>query len=91
MPSFLGLTEAMDIFSMGCLLVELLTDGRLIAFNLPQAIDYKHMDEHQAQIYVKRLFDQIPEPEFCPLIAIMLDRNARRRRDEYLKVRLSSF
>lgn len=80
-----GITDAMDIFSMGCLLVELLTDGRLIAFNLPQAIDYKHMNEDQSQLYVKRLNDQIVEPEFRKLITIMLDRNPRKRKDEYWK------
>ena len=76
----------MDIFSMGCLLVELLTDGRQIAFNLPQAIDYKHMDEHQAQSYLKKLVAHIPEAEFRPLISTMLTRNPKRRREEFLKV-----
>uniref|UniRef100_A0A915ES12 non-specific serine/threonine protein kinase n=1 Tax=Ditylenchus dipsaci TaxID=166011 RepID=A0A915ES12_9BILA len=49
-----GLTEAMDIFGMGCVILELLTDGRQKAFTLPQAIDYKKMDErclHAARIY----------------------------------------
>ena len=71
---------------MGCLLVELLTDGRQIAFNLPQAIDYKHMDEHQAQSYLKKLVAHIPEAEFRPLIGTMLTRNPKRRREEFLKV-----
>lgn len=83
-----GLTEAMDIFSMGCLLVELFTDGRQIAFNLPQAIDYKHMDENEAQQYLKKVLAQIPEEEFRPLIGIMLDRNPKRRREEFLNVKL---
>uniref|UniRef100_A0A914HJH8 Protein kinase domain-containing protein n=1 Tax=Globodera rostochiensis TaxID=31243 RepID=A0A914HJH8_GLORO len=66
------LTEAMDIFAMGCLLVELLSDGRQIAFNLPQAIDYKNADEHTAKFFLKRLLSAVPDTEFRPLIAIML-------------------
>lgn len=76
----------MDIFSMGCLLVELLSDGRQIAFNLPQAIDYKHADEHSTKTYLKRVLSAIPETEFHPLIIAMLDRNPKRRREEFLKV-----
>uniref|UniRef100_A0A914HKS3 non-specific serine/threonine protein kinase n=1 Tax=Globodera rostochiensis TaxID=31243 RepID=A0A914HKS3_GLORO len=80
------LTEAMDIFAMGCLLVELLSDGRQIAFNLPQAIDYKNADEHTAKFFLKRLLSAVPDTEFRPLIAIMLDRDPKRRRDEFLKL-----
>ncbi|KAI3421161.1 phosphoinositide-3-kinase, regulatory subunit 4 [Globodera pallida] len=80
------LTEAMDIFAMGCLLVELLSDGRQIAFNLPQAIDYKTADEHTAKFFLKRLLSAVPDTEFRPLIAIMLDRDPKRRRDEFLKL-----
>lgn len=84
--SFLGLTESMDIFAVGCLLVELLSDGRQIAFNLPQAIDYKHADEHTARIYLKRVLASVPETQFHSLIAIMLDRDPKRRREEFIKV-----
>lgn len=76
----------MDIFSLGCLLVELFTDGRQVAFNLPQAIDYKHSDDENADAYLKRLLSHISEREFIPLIKIMLDRNPKRRKDEFLKV-----
>ncbi|KAL3105847.1 hypothetical protein niasHT_026622 [Heterodera trifolii] len=86
-PNFYeGLTEAMDIFAMGCLLVELLSDGRQIAFNLPQAIDYKNADEHSAKFFLKRLLNAVPDTEFRPLIAVMLDRDPKRRRDEFLKL-----
>ncbi|CAK5037531.1 unnamed protein product [Meloidogyne enterolobii] len=81
-----GLTEAMDIFALGCLFVELFTDGRQVAFNLPQAIDYKLMDDESAEIYLKRLLSHISEQEFVPLIKIMLDRNPKRRREEFLKL-----
>uniref|UniRef100_A0A1I8B8H4 non-specific serine/threonine protein kinase n=1 Tax=Meloidogyne hapla TaxID=6305 RepID=A0A1I8B8H4_MELHA len=81
-----GLTEAMDIFALGCLFVELFTDGRQVAFNLPQAIDYKLMDDGSAEIYLKRLLSHISEEEFVPLIKIMLDRNPKRRREEFLKL-----
>jgi len=76
----------MDIFALGCLFVELFTDGRQVAFNLPQAIDYKLMDDESAEIYLKRLLSHISEQEFVPLIKIMLDRNPKRRREEFLKV-----
>uniref|UniRef100_A0A914MAF7 non-specific serine/threonine protein kinase n=1 Tax=Meloidogyne incognita TaxID=6306 RepID=A0A914MAF7_MELIC len=81
-----GLTEAMDIFALGCLFVELFTDGRQVAFNLPQAIDYKLMNDESAEIYLKRLLSHISEQEFVPLIKIMLDRNPKRRREEFLKL-----
>lgn len=50
-----GLTEAMDIFAMGCVLVELLTDGRHVAFTLSQAIDYKRMNQDDADLYLQKV------------------------------------
>lgn len=81
-----GLTEAMDIFAMGCVLVELLTDGRQVAFTLPQAIDYKRMEEHAAHAYLQRILSNLPA-EFCPLISIMLDRDPVKRKEMFANVR----
>jgi len=80
----------MDIFSVGCVLVEMFADGRLIPFNLSQAIDYKRMDEHSARHYIRRIISDIP-PEFHELLTIMLDRNPVRRREEFFKVVLILF
>ncbi|KAI6184097.1 Non-specific serine/threonine protein kinase [Aphelenchoides bicaudatus] len=79
-----GLTEAMDIFSMGCVLVELLTDGRHVAFNLSQGIDYTRMDERVANNYLQKLLSVCPE-EFRKLLSIMLDRNEIKRKENFEK------
>lgn len=70
---------------MGCVIVELLTDGRQIAFTLPQAIDYNRMDEHSARLYLQKILNDVSQ-EFYSLLTIMLDRDPIRRRDEFLKV-----
>jgi serine/threonine protein kinase len=75
----------MDIFSIGCVLLELLTDGRQIPFTLSQVIDYRRMDDHSARQYLRGIFNEVPEG-FHELLYIMLDRNPNRRKDEYSKV-----
>lgn len=80
-----GLTESMDIFSMGCVLVELLTDGRHVAFNLSQGIDYTRMDEHVADTYLQKLLSVCPQ-QFRQLLAIMLDRSDSKRKESFEKV-----
>lgn len=40
---------------MGCVLVELLTDGRHVAFTLSQAIDYKRMNQDDADLYLQKV------------------------------------
>lgn len=75
----------MDIFSMGCVLLELLTDGRHVAFNLSQGIDYSRMDEDIANRYLETLLSVCPV-EFRELIASMLDRDAQRRKERFSNV-----
>lgn len=82
-----GLTEAMDIFAMGCVLVELLTDGRHVAFTLSQAVDYKRMDQDAADLYLQKVLADVP-PDFQELLAMMLERNPARRKDGLEKVRV---
>lgn len=71
---------------MGCVLVELLTDGRHVAFNLSQGIDYTRMDEHVTFNYLQKLLSVCPE-DFRELLSIMLDRNSIRRKENFEKVR----
>lgn len=85
-----GLTESMDIFAMGCVLVELLTDGRHVAFNLSQGIDYTRMDQHIADTYLEKLLSVCPE-EFRKLLSIMFDRNETKRKEEFEKVKIRGF
>lgn len=82
---FLGLTDAMDIFSMGCVILELLSDCRQVAFTLPQAIDYNKMDERAAKIYLRKIMTNIPE-EFRELLSIMLERDHVKRREDFYNV-----
>lgn len=56
---------------MGCVLVELLTDGRHVAFNLSQGIDYTRMDERVANNYLQKLLSVCPE-DFRKLLSIMV-------------------
>ncbi|CAD5210944.1 unnamed protein product [Bursaphelenchus okinawaensis] len=74
-----GLTHEMDIFAMGCVLVELLTDGRYVAFNLSQAIDYTRLDEHVTRDYLENLLSVCP-PDFADVLRTMLDRDPEKRR-----------
>lgn len=78
----------MDIFSVGCVIWELISDGRQVAFTLPQAIDYNRMDERAAKIYLRKLLSNIPE-EFCELLFIMLEKDHIKRRKEFYKVNLA--
>ncbi|CAD5215397.1 unnamed protein product [Bursaphelenchus xylophilus] len=80
-----GLTHEMDIFAMGCVLVELLTDGRYVAFNLSQAIDYTRFDEHVTKDYLDKLLTVCP-PEFGNLLRTMLHREPEKRRKEFEKL-----
>ena len=86
----LDLTESMDIFSMGCVLLELLTDGRHVAFNLSQSIDYSRMDEDVANRYLANMLSVCPV-EFCDLISSMLDRDAQRRKERFEKVQTNFY
>uniref|UniRef100_A0A914D2B2 non-specific serine/threonine protein kinase n=1 Tax=Acrobeloides nanus TaxID=290746 RepID=A0A914D2B2_9BILA len=76
------LTESMDIFAMGCVLVELFTDGRRVPFSLGQLIDYKKMDDYQAKVYLEKVLTEIPD-DLRELITIMLERNPKTRRERY--------
>lgn len=75
----------MDIFSMGCVILELLSDGRQVAFTLPQVIDYKRMDTRNAKLYLKKILQSVPE-EFRSLLSAMLERDPIRRRSEFYEV-----
>lgn len=75
----------MDIFAIGCVIVELLTDGRQIAFTLPHAIDYNRMDEHLARLYLQKILNEV-SPDFHSLLTVMLDRDPIRRKEEFSKV-----
>jgi phosphoinositide-3-kinase regulatory subunit 4 len=85
-----GLADTMDIFAMGCVMVELLTDGRHVAFNLSQGIDYTRMNEKIADTYLQKLLSVCPE-EFRPLISIMLTRDVKCRKENFEKVILNLF
>ncbi|VDK46071.1 unnamed protein product [Anisakis simplex] len=71
------LTHAMDIFSMGCVLVELFTDGQC-AFTHEQLIKFKHATDTEAQQIVQQIQQQLPK-EMRRMIALMLSRNPARR------------
>lgn len=75
----------MDIFAMGCVIFELFTNN--IAFTLPQAIDYKRMDERLAKQYLRKILSNVPN-DFAELLEIMLDRDPVRRKEEFAKVGL---
>ncbi|KAE9548761.1 hypothetical protein FO519_008034 [Halicephalobus sp. NKZ332] len=78
----LGKTDAMDIFSIGCVLVELFTDGRRSAFSFGQLIDYLSMDDETAKEYVNTVISDVPDA-FKKLISIMLEKNPETRRELY--------
>lgn len=79
--------EEMDIFSVGCVLLELFTDGRRYAFNFAKLIDFCSMDDETAREYIEHIVtdSSIPE-EFQQLIKIMLDKNPSIRKELYYKV-----
>lgn len=70
---------------MGCVLVELFTDGRRVPFSLGQLIDYKKMDDYQAKVYLEKVLTEIPD-DLRELITIMLERNPKTRRERYEEV-----
>lgn len=70
---------------MGCVLVELFTDGRRVPFTLGQLIDYKKMDDYHAKIYLEKILTDVPF-DFRELITIMLERDPKIRREQYEEV-----
>lgn len=62
----------MDIFSVGCVMVELLSNGQQIAFTLSQAIDYKKMDDHSAKRCLAGIVSNLPEEYRDLLVCIPL-------------------
>jgi phosphoinositide-3-kinase regulatory subunit 4 len=76
--------EEMDIFSMGCVLLELFTDGRRYAFNFAKLIDYCSLDDETAREYVETIVtDSNIPPEFQILIKVMLEKNPTARKELY--------
>uniref|UniRef100_A0A915PPG6 non-specific serine/threonine protein kinase n=1 Tax=Setaria digitata TaxID=48799 RepID=A0A915PPG6_9BILA len=72
-----GLTHAMDIFSLGCVLVELFTEGQC-PFTYELLVKYKHASDAEAQMMIQKIQGQMPE-EFRRLIGLMLHRNPAKR------------
>uniref|UniRef100_A0AC35FSA7 Non-specific serine/threonine protein kinase n=1 Tax=Panagrolaimus sp. PS1159 TaxID=55785 RepID=A0AC35FSA7_9BILA len=78
--------EEMDIFSVGCVLLELFTDGRRYAFNFAKLIDYCSLDDETAREYVETIVtncDSNIPPEFQNLIKVMLEKNPTARKELY--------
>ncbi|VDM97464.1 unnamed protein product [Thelazia callipaeda] len=72
-----GLTHAMDIFSLGCVLVELFTEGQC-PFTYELIVKYKHASYVEAQIIIQKIQEQMPK-EMRRLIGLMLHRNPAKR------------
>ncbi|OZC11786.1 hypothetical protein X798_00967 [Onchocerca flexuosa] len=72
-----GLTHAMDIFSLGCVLVELFTEGQC-PFTYELLVKYKHASNLEAQEMIQKIQEQLPE-ELRSLIGLMLHRNPAKR------------
>ncbi|VDM48933.1 unnamed protein product [Toxocara canis] len=71
------LTHAMDIFSLGCILVELFTDGQC-PFTHEQLIKFKHASDSDAQLIVQSIQEQLPK-EMRRMVGLMLSRNPAKR------------
>ncbi|CAG9536519.1 unnamed protein product [Cercopithifilaria johnstoni] len=72
-----GLTHAMDIFSLGCVLVELFTEGQC-PFTYELLVKYKHASDAEAQAMIQKIQEQLPE-ELRSMISLMLHRNPAKR------------
>ncbi|VBB31664.1 unnamed protein product, partial [Acanthocheilonema viteae] len=72
-----GLTHAMDIFSLGCVLVELFTEGQC-PFTYELLVKYKHASDIEAQATIQKIQEQLPE-ELRSMIGLMLHRNPAKR------------
>ncbi|VDK85564.1 unnamed protein product [Litomosoides sigmodontis] len=71
------LTHAMDIFSLGCVLVELFTEGQC-PFTYELLVKYKHASDVEAQAMIRKIQEQLPE-ELRSMIGLMLHRNPAKR------------
>uniref|UniRef100_A0A9J2P287 non-specific serine/threonine protein kinase n=1 Tax=Ascaris lumbricoides TaxID=6252 RepID=A0A9J2P287_ASCLU len=71
------LTHAMDVFSLGCVLVELFTDGQC-PFTHEQLIKFKHASDADAQLIIQSIQEQLPK-EMRRMIGLMLSRNPAKR------------
>ncbi|VIO93356.1 Protein kinase domain containing protein [Brugia malayi] len=72
-----GLTHAMDIFSLGCVLVELFTEGQC-PFTYELLVKYKHASDAEAQLMIQQIQEQLPD-ELRSMIGLMLHRNPAKR------------
>uniref|UniRef100_A0A0N5ASF0 non-specific serine/threonine protein kinase n=1 Tax=Syphacia muris TaxID=451379 RepID=A0A0N5ASF0_9BILA len=72
-----GLTSAMDVFALGCVLIELFTEGRF-PFTYERIIRYKFADDQGATQLIQRILEYIPE-EWRSIIGAMLNRNPAKR------------
>uniref|UniRef100_A0A1I7V7K1 non-specific serine/threonine protein kinase n=1 Tax=Loa loa TaxID=7209 RepID=A0A1I7V7K1_LOALO len=80
-----GLTHAMDIFSLGCVLVELFTEGQC-PFTYELLVKYKHASNAEAQVMIQNIQEQLPE-ELRSMIGLMLHRNPAKRPKASMLVR----
>uniref|UniRef100_A0A914ZQI7 non-specific serine/threonine protein kinase n=2 Tax=Parascaris univalens TaxID=6257 RepID=A0A914ZQI7_PARUN len=71
------LTHAMDVFSLGCILVELFTDGQC-PFSHEQLIKFKHASDAGAQFIIQSIQEQLPK-EMRRMVGLMLSRNPAKR------------
>lgn len=76
------LVPSMDLFSIGCVLLELFTDG-CIAFTLADLLSYRRGDHSR----LTKLIDQVPCEHSKSLITklLSLDRNVRQMAEQHLK------
>ncbi|MFH4975365.1 hypothetical protein AB6A40_002074 [Gnathostoma spinigerum] len=72
-----GLTHAMDIFSLGCVLVELFTDGWR-PFTYEKMISYRNASETVAEQMLGNILEQLPK-ELRELIRLMLNVDPSKR------------
>lgn len=75
------LTPAMDIFSLGCVIFELMTDGKHL-FDLSTLLKYR-----QGLLDIDPLLEPIKDPELRQLVRHMVDLNPMKRLTaaDYLK------
>ena len=67
------LTETMDVFSTGCVLIELFTEG-MVPFDLSQLLAYIS-DEYSPDNIIKNIED----PGICQLVSHMIQKDPKRR------------